>query len=490
MNQEIYFLYRDLPDLQRQYLSELFDKSLKMQRLVEVLEEKEKNFTTVHAVNYIYKEEIATIDFKVLTNRFYKLRKEFKEWLLQQLKHSPVCFTKEEQKLIYLRQLVINNEYTQALEALIELEARCWKLNLFELLYQVIELKIRVRQYTYALDLEQQQQDLKDYERASELLVAFNKCKNIGFQVAFDNSEKATEALKKVQKNIRPYRDYPRFKLFYHNVSFAKDFANIYANKQQTSRHLNAYKKLRKQHPAIPNAFFERHYQEKDALYFSIREASFYTNMNKHKQALALTKEVIEAERTSKIYLRKNLGYVHNTFVIGLCAKDYDFAATQIEDYRLFVEANDLDKDQYSTNALWLEFYSQAFPFYTTTNEKLEQLLSFSLEYEKKEDILYRGLRQFIHFKIYVIQQQWDKANAVIDNEHSLAFYEQYGQDFDFQVFFHKLLHLAQAPDNTAIYLLKKTIKKDQEALRSKLPPIFWSWLTWGTQLCNHYLKK
>lgn len=490
MNEELYYLYRDLPPLQQQHIQEIFQKSQKMQLLIEILEEKGKALTTVQAVNFIYKEELAHTHFKVLTNRFYKLRKELKDWLLQQLKHSPVCFTKEEQELLYLRQLVITNEYTAAYEKLLELEQHCWKLNLFELLPEIIELKIRSLQYTYNPDIELQSKALEGYQLANDLLLLLNQMKAIGFEKSFDFSFEQDADLQKLQKNIRPYKAYPRFKMTYHNICFSKGFAKIDANRQLLSRHLNSYKKLKAAHPAIPSGFYERHYQDKDFLYFSIKEASYYTNMNAHKKALALLKKVIEVEQNSSMYLRKNLGYLMNNFIIALCAQDYDFTLVQIAEYEAFGEANPGALDNYPMPCIWLDFYSQAFPFYQAEAKQLEEWMTFSLNFEAQQDVLYRGLRQVVHFKIYILQKKWAAAKEVINNAHSLAFYKIYGQNFDFQSFFNNLLTLVQQKDKTAFYLFQKETKKEQDALKLQLPPVLWSWLTWARQLCNHYKNK
>ena len=490
MNEELYYLYKDLPPLQRQHIHEIFQKSQKMQLLINILEEKGKALTTVQAVNYIYKEELEQTNFKVLTNRFYKLRKELKDWLLQQLKYSPVCFTQEEQELLYLRQLVITNEYTAAYEKLVELEKHCWKLNLFELLPEIIELKIRALQYTFTLDKALQEKTLKDYQLANELLLLLNQMKAIGFQKAYGTTPEQDPELQKLQKIIRPYRAYPRFKMTYHNICFSKGFSEINANRQLLSRHLNSYKKLKAAHSNIPCAFYERHYQNKDFLYFSIKEASYYTNMNAHKKALALLKKVIKAEQESSMYLRKNLGYLLNNFLIALCAQDYDFTLIQIEEYKAFGEANSGVLNNYPLPCVWLDFYSQAFPFYQASAEQLEEWMDFSLKFEKQEDVLYRGVRQVVHFKIYVLQEKWAAAKEVINNKHSLAFYQNYGQNFDFQSFFNNLLTVLQQQDKTALYLFQKETKKEQEALKLQLPPVFWSWLTWARQLCTYYRNK
>ncbi|BDS14344.1 hypothetical protein [Aureispira anguillae] len=490
MNEEIYFLYKDLPYIQQRYIYQLFEKSTKMKRLIEVIESKGRHFKTVYAVNYIYSQETQTTDFKVLINRFYKLRQELKDWLLNQLKYSPVCFTDEEQELIYLKQLIINNEYTLARERLKTLEQICWEKNLFELLHQVIELRLRCIQASSTLGDSTEEELLEQYERAHELFMVLSKIKTIGFKTAYSPKDKTDKYLEKIKTIIRPYTQYPRFKLFYHYIAFSKRFASINNSKQVTSRHLNAFKKLQQAQPDMPKIFFERHYKERDYFYSLMKEAAFYSNMNEHKKALKLIKEIVAFEQSNKVYLTKNDGYMSNKFIIAMCAKDYDFAFGVLKERKIFQEVNNVKKHAYPFECILLDFYSQAFPFYTCTTEEINQWLTISFAYEKCQDVLYRGLRQFVHFKIYVITQEWEKAQNMINNPHSLAFYDAYGKNFDFQTFFQTTLDLLLQQDRLALQQYRTVLKQEKKRLKPKLPPVFWSWLTWAEQICQYHEKK
>ncbi len=488
MNEELHFLYKELPLLDQKNIYHTFEKAEKTKRLIKILETKGKYFSTAYAVANIYEEEMTTVDFKTLVNRFYKLRKELKDWLLQQLKNSPVALAEAEKELMFMRQLVAINEYHQAEQRLVDLEKVCWDSNLFEILYQVIELRIKCVQFTFGVNYAKQQKLLEDYQLAFKLLGVLVQLKTMGYGVAYKSMVEKELTMNKTLKMLRKYKMYPRFKKVYHYIIFSVNYASIDINKQTLSRHLSSFRSITDANPTLPNIFLQKDYQQKDMLYFSIKEASFYANRNEIEKALCIVKEVVETEKATDVYLIKNTGYLYNIYFIGLCATDYDFAYQQLETYQQFIESNPIDSNDLPFDVIQLGFYCQAFPYYTVAQKDLEKLLLTSLDYEQKiKDTLYRGLRQIAHFQLYVITQQWQKASAVLDNQHSLAFHAEYGQDFDFRAFFHQILHLIQHKDATEWSRFKQSFAKERKRLKTKVPPLFLSWFNWTEQVCAYY---
>lgn len=485
MNEELHFLYKELPLLEQKNIYHTFEKAEKTKRLIKILETKGKYFSTAYAVANIYEEEMTTVDFKTLVNRFYKLRKELKDWLLQQLKNSPVALADAEKELMFMRQLVAINEYHQAEQRLVDLEKVCWDSNLFEILYKVIELRIKCVQFTFGVNHAKQQKLLESYQLAFELLGVLVKLKTMGYGVAYKSTVEKELTMNNTLKMLRRYKMYPRFKKVYHYIIFSLNYASIDINKQTLSRHLSSFRSITDANPTLPNVFLQKDYQQKDMLYFSIKEASFYANRNEIEKALCIVKEVVKTEKATDIYLIKNTGYLYNIYFIGLCATDYDFAYQQLETYRLFIASNPIDEHDLPFEVIQLGFYCQAFPRYTVASTDLEKLLLVSLDYEQKiKDTLYRGLSQIVHFQLYVITQQWQKAAAILDNQYTLAFNAAYGQDFDFKAFFEQVLQLVQYKNEKKFHRFQLSLVKERKRLKTKVPPLFLSWFNWAEQVC------
>jgi len=488
MNEELYFLYRDLSKTQKSYIAELFNNSPKLLRLIDVIRDKERDFTTLYAVRYIYEEEFKETDFQVLTNRFYKLRKELKDWLLAQLKDSPVCFTEEERELTYLRQLVISNEYAFALPHLEKLEKRCWELNLFELLPLLQELLLRCVQSTRRVDAKKQEEMLEKYELAHRLFMVLSKVKAVGFKSL--NTGELKDTIEYVRNIIKPYSAYPRFKMLYHYIAFSRGSNNPTMKGQILVRHLNQYKKLREEYPDIPVTFYQRHYKEKNRLYFSIFESIFRANRNEHKKALELIKDKEAYQEGLDMYFGTNGPTLVNYFLISLYAQDYDFAWTRLEALIAYKTDNELEPAQdYPNECDYLDFYSQAYPHYDLP-ENIDRLLKVSIAYQKKiKHSRYIALRSVVHFQIYVIQKKWGLARRELDNKHCEALFEQHKAQIDFGAMFDKTLNLLVEKDKKGMVEFVQEIKQQKKDLKLKLSPTVWSFLSWTEQMLKHAVR-
>ena len=106
MNEELFLLFCEMNSASRTALDHAFSKSPKMLQLINFLKKSEKTFKTPKAINTVYSEELDTIAYPTLINRFYKLRQQLIEWLYHYLKKTENYSSKEEQSLNFIRYLV------------------------------------------------------------------------------------------------------------------------------------------------------------------------------------------------------------------------------------------------------------------------------------------------------------------------------------------------------------------------------------------------
>ena len=146
MNEELFLLFCEMNSASRTVLNHAFSRSPKMLQLINFLETSKTAFKTPKAIHVVYSEELDTVEYSKLINRFYKLRQQLIEWLYHYLKKTENYSSKEEQSLNFIRYLVNENQFKTALDKALKLEKYCRKLNLFELLPGVLNMIIYARQ--------------------------------------------------------------------------------------------------------------------------------------------------------------------------------------------------------------------------------------------------------------------------------------------------------------------------------------------------------
>lgn len=280
MNREIKYLYERLNSAKKAILKEHFQASPKMLIYLELIAE-HPALNTNKAVHKIYQEELETTPRPVLLNRFYKLRQKLRLWLLQQLRDHPMCLTQEEQELAFLRLLVIQNEYSYALEQLYVFEQVCWKRNLFELLPETLELILRCLRGVEQLNRQKMVAFIERQALADQLLQTFRTMKrysNSFFDMQY-MEENFKLILPKIKRLIKPYKAYPRFSIFYHYLGFVLGSLlepAVKSNSNAIKRHLNKFKALLDEYPNIPIRLFEPYHKEKLMIHFLHAEATYW----------------------------------------------------------------------------------------------------------------------------------------------------------------------------------------------------------------------
>lgn len=336
MNEELFLLFCELNSESRIALDAAFSKSPKMLQLVNFLKTVETTFKTPKAIHVVYSEELDTVEYPKLINRFYKLRQQLIEWLYHYLKKTENYSSKEEQSLNFIRYLVNKNQFKNALEKAIKLEKHCRKLNLFELLPGVLNLIIYARQ---CLSLGGDKVLIEAEERLLEAIEWHQILQKLHYfhQKSYRavSEEDYQEVLKAVRKLIAPYKNLPRFALLYHYIAFSKGCTvlnNIQKSTNALMRHLNKLEAILKENPRMPMVFATAYYTKIDPYTLLLLKAIFYFRREQFNES---TKALEERDRIETA--NPNLPYptseseIRNTISILTASKQYRLALKKWE---------------------------------------------------------------------------------------------------------------------------------------------------------------
>lgn len=491
MNKDLSHLYEDLDPIRKKHLTEVFAKAPKMIRLIELLEN-HKDISTVKAVNTIYKEDLAQHSFQKLTNRFYKLRQELKEWLLTQLKDAPVCFTPEEQMLGYLRLLLSKNEFRYAMDKLIKLEEQCWELNLFELLPAVLELRIRAIQSIEYTNRELQESYAEKYKLACQLLQIHKEIRMHYHSLVYINDKDRFEQIvQSVRRLIKPYgQQYPRFKKMYHLMMLGKGIFFPNPKFNVLIRHLNACKELLKTHPLIPVFSYESNYKVRMDLDFMRTESVFWTMKKEFKKATQ-TLDVMEElrEQHPEIYHYDDERGLHNLFIIYLYAEDYDKSHDYLKKLKAYRENNPSKQIIYPAELNELEYYNFGFPDVKSADPQtlLEAIKEIEQKHKKANyllDIKNSKIRYFICLK------DFRAARKLLNDPTVVAYYKQLNPIEDFIKLSHDFIDIIEQRNKLMLKTFIDHIKERKKLNKAVAPPNIWPIYRWFEKVGRYFNKQ
>lgn len=331
MNEELFLLFCEMNSASRTALDHAFSKSPKMLQLIDFLEKSERPFKTPKAINIVYSEELDTVAYPKLINRFYKLRQQLIEWLYHYLKKTENYSSKEEQSLNFIRYLVNKNQFKNALDKAIKLEKHCRKLNLFELLPGVLNMIIYARQCAFLggdkvlIEAEERLLEAIEWHQILEKLHYYHQR---SYRVT--NEEDYQQILKAVRKLIAPYKHLPRFVLLYHYIAFSKGCMILGNVKKATNalvRHLNKLEAILKENPKMPMVFAKAYYTQIDPYNLLLLKAVFYFVRGQFNDAAQALKERDRIE-TANPHLPYPISeaQIRNTITILIVSKQYRLA--------------------------------------------------------------------------------------------------------------------------------------------------------------------
>lgn len=424
MNKYVYDTYTKLNETERAEFTGKFRNSPTVIRFIEFLgSSSNPNFKTRAAIEAVYGDEKEK-EYSILENRFFKLRKKIKDEL-EQTKRSENLYvhTEEEQKLLFIKQLLASGNKETAHKELTELEKVCWERNIFELLPSVIDQLIFCNQSFNRLN--ENKPLFIRLEKAIELLHDINVCgmttRKI-YEINFTKGIKnAVSELKSLRKFASKHKEYPRFLLCYHHVSAyyklgSKDYIG---HTSEISRHLNAFKKLQSIHPMIPLMMYKVNYVQQQHMHFNQMTMSYHFGKCEFEETYQVMKEVWDVimKENSILKMYKTESSYYNMITAQCMTQRYQEALETINDFILYLKANHQTDKLVLANVLKARVYSDVYPqAYKIDPEFLLEQVEDYLKILKKEDNMMISLDQtlVLKAKLQIFKNQYKKAKAVI----------------------------------------------------------------------------
>lgn len=360
MNRELLHLYTDLSSTVKTQTLQHFKRSPRVLHYLQLLEEGIEN--TPKLVAQIYATEVHKTSITALTNRFYKLRSRVHVWLLQQMQYNETTQVPEQQQLTFFRLLVNKNEHIYVLPRLQALLAQCWTLQMFELLPEVIELTLRAGYAANTFTLEQRMELAEQMKEAQQLLHLLQQIKQTFYHLWLDVEGYASKVAM-LRRLIKPYKEtYPRLELLYHYIAFCMGVHRedlVHRTSGAMVRHLNAFNKLRKQHPDLPIRLIEPFYQQESLAFFYSKEAVFWYSKDKlRKCVLALKKRRTLLDQTPAFVSVTSAPDLHNSICFCIYAKEYATALQYIEELATYQDINRGDPSEFPCAIYEMIIYS------------------------------------------------------------------------------------------------------------------------------------
>jgi hypothetical protein len=428
MNEELFLLFCEMSPASQIALDHAFSKSPKMLQLVNFLKTVETTFKTPKAIHVIYSDELDTIEYPKLINRFYKLRQQLIEWLYHYLKKTENYTSKEEQSLNFIRYLVNKNQFKNALEKGLKLEKHCRKLNLFELLPGVLNMIIYVRQCLFLggdKALIEAEKDLLEAIEWQHVLQKLHYYHQKSYRVS--NEDNYQEILKAVRKLIAPYKHLPRFSLLYHYIAFSKG-CMVLGNAQKSTnalmRHLNKLETTLHENPQMPMIFATAYYTKIDPYNLLLLKAVFYFYRGQFNESAKALQERDRIETANP-----NLPYptseseIRNTISILIASKQYRLALKKWEQLVVFYKKGEQEE---RLDLALLEKSNIYFFQYPKVQKK--DLLSL---YEDLKLANNPAFTDFVNISIIWMQLLLGKQISKEDLDQSKALFEAYQVDVE-----------------------------------------------------------
>ena len=278
MNKVLYDWYHALEAPDREALRLRFADSPVSLRIIAFLESSERNFKNVQAVRFLYEKELGEDNYLKLQNRWFKLRKKLLEAAQSSRSMTDDLMTEEETLYFHCRQLLRKKEIEAAKAQLETLEQRCWELNIFELLPDILHDLIYCAQVFQKYDegdvlikrLDDANQLRADIMRGKRWM-AQNYQDVIRF--GYSHIEARFEELK-VLAEANP--DYPRFTLMYHIYTMALGSDVNAMALDQLEKHQDAFTNLWRKHPEMPVESYRPNYTANTSAYVLGRQMAMY----------------------------------------------------------------------------------------------------------------------------------------------------------------------------------------------------------------------
>jgi hypothetical protein len=423
MNKYIYESYRKLNEAERATLIHRFKDSPTVVRFIDFIKRTDTpNFKTVSAIDSIYKEEKNKTEFRILENRFFKLRKKLADELGQNQQVDRTRLqTSEEQRFLDARHLVSSENKELAYKQLVSLEKECWEKNIFELLPSVIDQLIFCNQSfnrfenNKALFLRQ--------EIAIGLLRDINILGMTTRRIYETHFTKGVDHIKKdlqvIRKLATKHREYPRFLLCYYHIAAYYKLGSEERDDATISRHLTAYKKLQRKYPMIPLMQYKANYIQFQHMHFNQMMISWHFSRCEFEEAYLAMKEVwnLIVHENSIFRMYKSESSYFNMITSQCMTKRYAEALQTTNDFVTYLKINQQTDKLIIPNVLKAWIYSDVYPVTFKMNSSfLSEQVDEYIRILKKTDNRMISLDQtmVLKAKLLILEGQYEKAIQVL----------------------------------------------------------------------------
>jgi hypothetical protein len=425
MNTYLFDRYKKLNDTERSEFAFRFKDSPVATRLIGFLEKGSlPGFKIRAAIDVIYGNEKGKVEYSILENRYFKLRKKLLDELGNSGKNDVVQqHTDEELKFFKAKNLVSSANKDAGYKMLVELEKECWAKNIFELLVPVIDQLIFCNQSFNKI--ENNKMLYVRLKKAIGLQADINKAIMIARRVYEISYSKGVIYAKKELASLKQFavkhKHYPRFSLCYHHVSaYYKLGSTHYLNEMQVvSRHLSEFKRLQAAYSLVPVISYKVNYVQLQHMHFNQMMMTYHFNRCEFEEAYQELNEMwIRMSEENSIYkVYKTESSYYNMVTAQCMAGRYPEANNTVNEFMQHLKTNHQQDKLVFANTLKARVYSEIYPQTLKMDPQflMEQMEEY-IKIVRKSDNIQVSLDQSLVLKIkmLILAKKYPKALQVL----------------------------------------------------------------------------
>lgn len=386
--------YQNLSVAEKQNLKDVFVNSPKANRCLNYLENaKNDNFIEQSKlITYIYKEELENTEYKVIENRFFKLRKKITESIQKTSLIAPKdeTLTDEEKVWLKLRHNIQKNDFQELLPQLTTLYETLKSRNIFELMPSVAEGIVNY--YQIFRTKNEVQPWLEEWKKAIDVSEEWEIHK-INVRTAYQNIiefgfESAKTVLSDMRKRAKKMQTYPRFSMVYHYTFVNSKIHDTSKDFRVTEKNFRELFAIHEQNPYIPLVVYRANYVRETEFAIKFQWKLFLCRLQRYQQALAISDEIWSDVQQGNIPSSEAL-YTNRVYV-QCAANAYREAIETVKEYIQFLRQNQKRGRLIYAYTQLVAAYSAGFPDIPLQNTDFfkKQFFEYIKEVEKNPDIL------------------------------------------------------------------------------------------------------
>lgn len=496
MNKGLFDIYKKMSDTEKSALNYKFKDSPVGLRLIDFLELcRNRNFKNSDAVGFVYDADKKETPANILENRYFKLRKKMLDELEGTSGIMDEQLLTEEQIVLYrCKNITSASNKEAAYKELIELEKKCWKKNIFEILPDIIDQLIFLNQSFNRL--ERNTELYLRLENAIGLQYDINRCIFLSrriYEINFTKGMKFAKHELAVIKDLAvKNKKFPRFLMCYHHISlYYKLGSHDYIHYQQVvSRHLSSFKKLFSQNPDIPLVSYKLNYIQNQHFHFNQITMFYHFNRCEFNEAYNFMKDAWDLVHSNDSILKPyKTESLYFNLLTSQCMADRLTEANETSS--LFIEFlkenNQYDKLSFAY-VQKARVISDSFPqtFKMDMDFLIDQVDDY-IRKVKKVNNVQASLEQTLtlKMKLLFLKKEYEKANKLMDDT-NVKNYLQTSNAYDLVYDLIQIYHKNKPQKNKLLEeILKKTLQRKHKATT----PLEFMHFNWVTRHVNFLLR-